>query len=162
MRTRAIDLRVRTVRDRMQFVLDTKGWSAREWARRAGLKEEGHVGGLIRRMKKAPARLAGDIGTYAKLADAASVSLDWLVLGRGQPDGIAASVAEDEQFPSRARVIVAARLLFFDEPGIDAVIEAVCSQNDLRSDPGTDYWRQLVDLKRAELRVPSPSRPASK
>lgn len=145
--------------DRMETVLTTRRWSKRKWAELAGLAEPGHVGGLMRRMKKDPHRLAGDISTYAKLAEAAGVSLDWLVLGRGLPEGLATLVQEDARYPSRARVIVAARLIgrYSDE-----VIDAVLAHNDPAVDPGVDYWMSLLDLKRAELPAPRPSRPAAK
>ncbi len=149
-----------TVLDRMEIVLTATGWSKRHWAERAGLAESGHVGGLMRRMKLNPDRLAGDITTYAKLAAAAGVSLDWLVLGRGTPNGIAAAVEEDSKYPSRARVVVAARLLgrYSDE-----VISAILAHNDPSSDPGIEFWVALLDLKRAEAPAPNPSsRPISK
>lgn len=144
----------------MEVVLTAKGWSKRRWAELAGLAESGHVGGLMRRMKKEPGRLAGDITTYAKLAAAAGVSLDWLVLGRGTPDGLADFAEEDLRYPSRARVIVAARLLgrYSAE-----VIAAVLAHNDPPSDPGVEFWIALLDLKRAEAPAPRPTpRPVSK
>lgn len=143
----------------MELVLSTKKWSKRHWAELAGLAESGHVGGLMRRMKKDPLRLAGDITTYAKLADAAGVSLDWLVLGRGTPEGLAVSTPEDPRYPSRARVIVAARLLgrYSDE-----VIAAVLAHDAPASDPGVEYWMSLLDLKRAESPTTRPSWPSAK
>lgn len=143
----------------MEIVLSTRGWSKRHWAELAGLAESGHVGGLMRRMKKDPSRLAGDITTYAKLAQAAGVSLDWLVLGRGEPFGLAPFTPDDAKYPSRARVIAAARLLgrYTDE-----VIGAVLAHDDPAVDPGVEYWMSLLDLKRAELPAPRPSRPATK
>lgn len=138
---------MKTLVERMQFVLDANDWSAREWARRAKLAEESHVGILMRRMAKQPDRLAGDIETYAKLAAAASVSLDWLVLGRGTPNGLVVEIADDPRYPSRARVAAAAHWLGFGE----AVIRAVLTHNEPAIDPGYDYWLRLLQLKQIEL-----------
>jgi transcriptional regulator with XRE-family HTH domain len=140
-----------TLLERMHFVLKSKGWSGREWARRAGLSEENHVNALMLRMKNdAEGRLAGDIETYAKLAKAAGVSLDWLVLGRGVPVGDAIEVSDDPRYPSRARVVVVAYWLGFPE----AVIRAVLDHDAPSVDPGPDYWLRLLQLKQAELAAP--------
>lgn len=144
---------VLTLLERMQFVLDSKGWSGREWARQAGLSEENHVNNLMLRMRKdTEGRLAGDIETYAKLAKAAGVSLDWLVLGRGVPVGDALEISDDPKYPSRARVVVVAYWLGFPEP----VIRAVLDHDAPSVDPGPDYWLRLLQLKQAELAAPGP------
>lgn len=140
-----------TLLERMQFVLDSKGWSGREWARQAGLSEENHVNNLMLRMRKdTEGRLAGDIETYAKLAKAASVSLDWLILGRGAPTGDALEISDDPKYPSRARVVVVAYWLGFSE----AIIRAVLDHDGPDVDPGPDYWLRLLQLKQAELSAP--------
>jgi hypothetical protein len=146
---------VETLADRMEEVLAKKGWSAREWARRANLREEKHVSSLIDRSRKNPERLAGDINTFAKLADAAGVSLDWLALGRGARSG-SAMLTDDAKYPSRGPVLALATMLNFPEPAINAVRE----HDEPTTDPGADYWFRLLELKRTQLREPRPSRPA--
>lgn len=140
-------MRGETVLDRMHAVLKMRGWSRREWARRAGLAEETHVGGLMLRMKEDPNRLAGDIETYTKLAEAASVSLDWLLLGRGTPNGMTVDVADDPKYPSRARILAIAHWAGFGE----ATIRAALAHNDPPTDPGPTYWLQFLHLKQLEL-----------
>jgi hypothetical protein len=139
----------------MEQVLAKKGWSAREWARRAKLREEKHVSSLIDRARKNPERLAGDINTFAKLAEAAGVSLDWLALGRGAESG-GPLLSDDPKYRSRGTVLVLATMLNFPEDAIAAVRE----HNGPPTDPGPEYWFRLLELKRAELREPRPSRPA--
>lgn len=138
----------RPVLERMTEVLSMHRWSRREWARRAGLAEESHVGTLMRRMEDDPeGRLAGDIETYTRLAAAAHVSLDWLLLGRGTPHGLIVEVAEDPRYPSRARVLAVAHWGGISE----AAIRATLAHNEPETDPGAAFWMQFLALKALEL-----------
>lgn len=65
------------LRKRLEWVLDTTGWSARELARRAGLKSESHVS-LIMRGQSARNE------TLESIASAAGVRSAWLILGEGE------------------------------------------------------------------------------
>ena len=67
-----------SLRERVAAVLKEKKWSAREWARRAGLKSETSVGHVLE--GKTEALRAPSM---AKLAKAAGVNIDWLTLGEG-------------------------------------------------------------------------------
>jgi hypothetical protein len=145
---------VETVIDRMKIVMNLRGWSEREWARRAGLKEESNVNKIITRMASDPTRLAGDIDTFAKLARAAKVSLDWLALGTGNPVADAMTF-DDGKYPTRSRVALAAFLMGFPR----TAIEAVLARDDLDVDPGWEYWLRLLQLKQAELAAAAPASP---
>lgn len=131
----------------METVLKLRGWSGREWARRAELAEESHVTTLMRRMREQPDRLAGDVETYTKLAAAAGVSLDWLLLGRGVPGAPAAIVPDDARYPTRPGVLVMAHWLGIPKP----VIEAVANHEGPERDPGVFYWLALLNLKHSEV-----------
>jgi len=136
-----------TILDRMKAVLGMRGWSRRRWSREAGLAEETHVGGLMKRMESDPDRLAGDINTYTKLADAAHVSLDWLLLGRGTPNGMTIEVTDDPKYPTRARVIAAAHWTgIFGE----AAIRAALAHNEPATDPGAEFWLRFLQLHNVE------------
>jgi hypothetical protein len=143
--------------ERMQECLDSHGWTAREWARRAGLREPTHVSTIMRRLREGDSdRLVGDIETFAKLAEAAGWSLDYLVLGRGSPHALTVEVRDDPRYPSRARVLVAAHWLGFSEAAVRALLE-----HNPESDPGTDYWLRVLQTEQLKL-PPSPAKKARK
>lgn len=79
--------------ERLQHVLDAKGWTPGQWSQKAGLKSVSHVANMIERKSKRPAS-----DTVALLADAAGVSFDWLMRGVGGSgfDDHAQSPAPDE------------------------------------------------------------------
>jgi len=146
---------VETVVDRMRLVMKLKGWSESDWARAAELKERSNVNKLLVRMAKDPTRLAGDVNTFAKLANAAGVSLDWLALGVGVPTPDVVSFAKDPHYPTRARVLIGAFLMGFDRQILDAVL----AHNEPAADPGWEYWLRLLQLKEAELSASSGAAP---
>lgn len=136
-----------TVIDRMKIVMDLRGWSQREWCRRAGITEESNVNKLIKRMKDDPSRVAGDMNTFAKLASAAGVSLDWLVLGVGDPMPDTVEFESDDQYPTRPRVLLGAYIMGFPRAAIDAVL----AHDEPLTDPGLEYWVRLLQLEQAKL-----------
>jgi hypothetical protein len=143
---------VETPLDRIRWVMKVKGWSESQWAKEAELKERSNVNKLIKRMVENPGEIVGDMKTIAKLADAAKVSLDWLVLGRGAPSIATFRVADDAKYPTRPSVLVAGHILGFPE----AALAAVEAFDAGPVDPGADYWLQLLLGKRAEFSVPQP------
>lgn len=132
------------LRERMLQVLDWKHWSDRQWAREAKLSEETHVTQIIRRLTKNPD--AGvDARTLEKLAIAAKVSLDWLVLGHGTPE-----IFIDADYPSRGPAVTAARTLGYSERAISEVL----AMTGFPGDPGVDFW--MAQLQAAHLRHDTP------
>lgn len=146
---------MKTPLERIRWVMKDKGWSERKWANEAKLKEPSNVNKLIRRLIAKPGEVPGDIKTFVKLADAAGVSLDWLLLGRGTPYA-ESTVPDDPKYPTRARVVLIGRLMDFPKAAIDAVLAFDAGDQD----PGRDYWLQLLLGKRAEFSLPPrPSEP---
>lgn len=128
------DVAGKDIAERMQQIMDWNQWSAREWARQAGLPES-HLNTIIMRLR-------GDgkgtnVTTLAKLAEAANVSLDWLWAGRGSPSGPITNT-QDPRYPSRGRVIAALRFLGEDVPR--GVIDALLAEAGFIDDPGVQYW----------------------
>lgn len=125
---------------RIEQVLTARGWSRREWSRQAGLTEESHLAGIMRRLR------AGDAGmsttTLAALATAANVSLDWLVFGRGEmtPGHPPPAELYDPEYPSRAVAVAAARVLGYSE----RVIREVMLIRGFAVDPGVEFWIQQL------------------
>lgn len=125
--------------ERIEFVLESKNWSAREWAKRAKLSEQSHVSTIMRRLREDP-EADVSIKVVGKLADAADVSLDWLALGRGTPSGTFVTVDRDSTYPSRGIAIAGARVFGWSA---DAVAR-VKSVDHFPDDPGLDYWVALL------------------
>ncbi len=70
--------------ERIHLVLDWRGWSAREWADRAGLSPN-TVNAFLRRARANPqAALRSPI--LSALAKAASLDQAWLLSGEGEPE----------------------------------------------------------------------------
>jgi hypothetical protein len=136
----------------MELVLKLRfNGNASEWSRKAGLKERTHISRLIARLAADPGASA-DSGTMAAIADAADVSLDWLLLGRGAFEPPAPT--PDRRYPSREGVLLGARMYgTFPE----ASIRFVESINHFDSDPGPTYWLgQLISHSAALLAPPTP------
>jgi transcriptional regulator with XRE-family HTH domain len=75
---------VKSVADRIQWILDQRGISQRELARRSGLKGA-HIGVIISRSRRNPgANIEND--TLAAIARGGEVALRWLATGQGSPD----------------------------------------------------------------------------
>lgn len=132
-----------TAAERFRQIMDWTGWSAREWARRAGLREESHVNRLISRLENEP-DAAVNVDTLARLADAAKVSLDWLWLGRGLPGAIVEG-SDDPRYVSRGKIISALWLMGYPPE----VGESLLTENGFVDDPGVEYW---LDRARTEAR----------
>lgn len=146
---------MKTPLERIRWVMKDKGWSERKWATEAKLKEPSNLNKLIKRLKERPDEVPGDIKTFVKLADAAGVSLDWLLLGRGQPY-TGPSIADDPKYPTRAIVVAAGRMMDFPQ----AAIEALLAFDAGPDDPGRDYWFRLLDGKRTEFSLPQLPKPS--
>lgn len=133
--------------ERMREVMRMRQWSEREWARRAGLKEEANVNQIMRALRKdADAeKIAGTAAVWVALARAAGVSLDWLLTGRGSPHSFTVDVHDDPRYPSRARVIGVAHLLGFSEAAISALLDHTPER-----DPGPDYWLRLLQAEQVK------------
>jgi transcriptional regulator with XRE-family HTH domain len=143
---------------RMKDVMKARGWSEREWARRAGLKEEANVNQIIRALRNDPdpEKVAGSAELFVKLAKAANVSLDWLLGGRGSPYSFTVDVHDDPRYPSRARVIGVAHLLGFSEGAIRALLEHAPDR-----DPGPDYWLRVLQAEQVKAAA-APDSPSEK
>ncbi len=140
------------LRERLDLVLKLRfDGNASEWARRAGLKERTHISRLIARLAADPGASA-DSSTMAAIADAADVSLDWLLLGRGAFEPPAPT--PDHRYGSREAVVLGARMYgAFPE----ASIRFIESINHFDHDPGAAYWLgQLVAHSTALLAPPAP------
>lgn len=141
--------------ERLEQVLEWKGWSAREWARLAGLAEETHVTQIIRRFRRSPDSATVDASTLAALARAANVSLDWLWFGRGLPTSPGIDLEPDPKYPTRGIAVAAARLYGFRSEAIARVM----AEDRFDDDPGLDYWRARLE---AENAAATPSLPPAK
>jgi len=135
----------------MQEVMRLRGWNQSQWAKAAELKERSNVNKIIKRIKKT-GEVSGDMKTFVKLADAAKVSLDWLLLGRGQPVPAGFDVPEDGKYPARPGIVFVGQILGFPQEALDFVLAFDAGP----CDPGTDYWLQLLLGKRNELTVRQP------
>lgn len=74
---------VETIEDRIRLILEKRGWSARELARRSELAESS-VGNILRNLKKNPDAI--EVSTLRKIASGAAVPLEWLQTGSNTPD----------------------------------------------------------------------------
>jgi len=142
---------VTTRLERFELVKKWTGWSGREWARKAQLKEENHVNLIIQRLRENPEATI-DAATLVALADAADVSLDWFARGIGSPQGH--RIEPDAEFPSRSLALAAARLIGIDR----GVLDEVKKMAGLKTDPGAHFWLHQI-LARAgvptDIDVPS-------
>jgi transcriptional regulator with XRE-family HTH domain len=92
---------VRTLRERLQWILTSQEISSRELARRAGLAAP-QVSLLLRRLEQNDQE-GVTLRTLTALANGAGVSLAWLTTGEGAPG------ASAEPVPARAAAAVLAR-----------------------------------------------------
>lgn len=69
---------------RIQEIARERGWTLREFARRANLPS-GYVGTLVSRIRRTP-NTGIEAETLRKIANGARVSLEWLVSGDGERD----------------------------------------------------------------------------
>lgn len=140
--------------ERLEWVLEEKGWKPGHWARLAGLKERTHVNTIMRRLRDKPESTL-DMETAAKLAMAADVSLDWLALGRGSPAGLLIKPESDPRYPTRATAVVGARIFGWNESAVAKVLAV----DGFSEDPGLDYWLALLKAEHEGSRklLPPPS-----
>ena len=75
-------------------MLGRTGWSQRELSRRAGIADT-HVGTILRKLAIDP-NYSVETKTLRKLAEAAGVSVSWLLTGEGEPEATLATVDRDE------------------------------------------------------------------
>lgn len=143
---------VETALQRMQRVMEMHGWSESKWAEKAELKERSNLNKIIKRMRET-GEVSGDMKTFVRLADAAGVSLDWLLLGRGLPVPASLGVIDDGKYPTRPAVLFVGQLLGFPQEVID-FLKAFDAGAD---DPGADFWLQLLLGKRNEVAARQPS-----
>lgn len=130
--------------ERMEEVLERRKWSAQRWGREAGLSERSHVSGMMRLLRKSGRPFTGDLATWARLAEAADVSLDWLAFGKGNPwDGMHRDLANDE-YPTRARILGFAHLT---RAFSDDAVRQVAALSGFARDPGPRFWlRALLEI----------------
>lgn len=105
---------VSTLHDRILYVLQTTGWSQREWGRRSGLAEQ-FIGSLLTRLKADP---NADVGLVAlrALAKSSGVSLCWLVGVDSDPGRL------DARQSALDAAVVVARMSGLPESAIQAVV----------------------------------------
>lgn len=72
-----------TIADRVAWIMEHRGLTAREFSRVAGLSEN-TVTAILRRIKRDPAA-STTVGTLRSLAKAGGVDFTWLALGEGAP-----------------------------------------------------------------------------
>lgn len=75
---------MKTLADRIRWILEKRDLGQRELARAAGLKDP-HVAVILHRLEKFPDRKI-EADTLAALARAGRVSMRWLATGEGSPD----------------------------------------------------------------------------
>ena len=144
---------------RLGEVMETRGLSGGELARRAGFTSQ-YVNSL--RSGERGARLPVD--TARKLAHALGVSVDWLTKGEGPRErlsdvfvvgasGVAAPFrppAPSDLYPSRAEAI--ALLAKVVEPEVIEALRTVVPESD--GDPGREFWIAYAkDLARDLRRI---------
>lgn len=127
-----------------------RGWSARRWSIEAKLGDTSHLSGLMRKMRRdGPDIIVGGLDTWAALAEAAGVSLDWLVHGRGDPWGAVGGQLDfpipTDRYPTRALALAVGHLFRFSE----ATLAEVAAIDDFDRDPGAEYW--LIEMSQRQL-----------
>lgn len=140
---------VDTLLSRIEWVIaQGRVASGRAWAMSAGLSPS-YIGTLLTRLRASPDADARreEIG---KLANAAGVSVEWLVTGVGSPDGERVT-ERDERYPSRAAAARFARDAGLDEKAIALVLK---ERLDADTDPGAMWWLEEIKRKHAELHDP--------
>lgn len=84
---------MKTLADRIRWILANRDLGQRELARNAGLKDP-HVAVILHRLEKDPGRQI-EADTLAAIARAGRVSIRWLATGQGSPDEIGEVPAND-------------------------------------------------------------------
>ena len=153
----AFRLRVRemeTLEDRLRWVMEHRKWSMSKWSIKAGFSERSTLEKALKRMRDNP-NASMSVDTLVKLANAAAVSVEWLATGKGERFA-APNVEADALYPTRALAIAGARIYLYE----DVAIERVLAVDDLRTDPGLDYWIHLLKAEHEAARAQK-SRPTS-
>lgn len=141
--------------DRIAQVLKDRGWSQRELARRAKYTTESQLGNTLRRIRENPGRV--EVETMQRIADAAGVSLHWLLTGvePGAAANEAGSAPHLINLPNWPGLLAASRMLAPDYD--DWVWDEVGRSYPLTTAPVTPAM--LVDLAELVVKhVPPPAR----
>jgi transcriptional regulator with XRE-family HTH domain len=86
-----------------------RGWSARELARRAGLKPESQLSGILTRLRGDPDAI--ELRTLKKIAAGAEVPWEWLLTGRDDLVEAALRARPFRELPAWPSLLEAARAL---------------------------------------------------
>lgn len=70
---------------RLETVRQSAGWSGREFARRAGLRNDSHYGTTITRLKNGEGISGDTLTALAKAASEAGFRTEWVTMGEGKP-----------------------------------------------------------------------------
>lgn len=133
-----------TLPERLELILEKRGWSARKLSQLAGLKAETHVSSLINQGH------TPNIDTAKAIAQAASVSLEWLLTGRGNMELPPKQYVERlERYPTRALAIQVGRAQGLPESVLAEVASISLDSDD---DPGIDYWTAQVTIAKSGKR----------
>lgn len=87
-----------TLAERIQWILDTRGWSQSELARRAGLAARSHIERIMKTADREQAK-GPTAAVLAKIARAADVELLWLTTDEGPRERVRLTI-----HPAIARV----------------------------------------------------------
>ena len=131
---------MRTIAERLDYVIRKLGITDRELARRSGLAES-HISLMKRRLQGAPG--AVQLGTLTKVAEGAGVSLQWLIFGT-EGEGIPHDPAVN-----RAGAAVAARATGVWEHAVRSVLlDEVTPEQCERSQA---WWMMRMVMREEEM-----------
>lgn len=160
-RLRLCQDRVVNLPDRIRWVLDATGMSAREWSKRAGLSHA--VLSEYMRRARADENASIKLPQLTALARAAGVSLAWLADGEGESGLRAVDTGQQpglrleyvERYPSRREAAEAMAGLIRQ----DAIVGVLRWNLHNEEDPGMAWWiERMKELARqADLRDKSPA-----
>lgn len=158
-----------TLLQRIEWILKNRADdNQRELARRAGLKNERHVGVILTRLRKNP-ESALDHDTLVKLARGGAVSVDWLATGAGPREASEASPGAQGGHSAREHareVLEAAAGGKVADALIRALVDAVLDQEpvrlaiELRDDTSPQRVRRAIQLATAVLNPATDATPA--
>jgi DNA-binding Xre family transcriptional regulator len=120
---------VETIRERLERIMKSRGWTRREWARIAKIPENS-VNVALGRSTDEKAGIG--VVQLGKLCSAAHISIDWVVYGQGEP----IRLEPDPMYPTRTTALAAAFLSGQRLANVDEILAI----RDLPQDPGVSYW----------------------
>jgi hypothetical protein len=147
---------VKTLIERLTYAMKETGLKRATWAREARLHRE-TVRQIFLRAKKSPDATI-ELDTAEKLASVTPFAAEWLAFGRGEKIRRPSVVVDDPKYPTRTKAVVAARAMDKRE----SAIQYALSISDLPSDPGEDYWFDLIKLKHLEHAKAPPAAPIAR